>query len=129
LVPFVLGSHSGIIFRTVEGQLVGRSGKIKYLSRTTYICGNRGCSSSSSSAEGEEAYVRVRGLADKDGPEPREECQICGHQLQEQFSRRDISTKASSSISSKHKMNVLTGAASKFLDRAKFAVFLMKTVI
>ena len=79
--------------RMIRGQLVGRSGKIKYLSRTTYVCGNRDCSSSSEEAVG---YVRVRSLADRGGPEPREECELCGHQLQEQFSRRDISTKVRS---------------------------------
>jgi len=84
-----------VLCRTMRGQLVGRSGKIKYLSSTTYVCGNSACSQMSEDAA---VYVRVRGLADKgkgrEGEE-EEECELCGGRLQEQFSKRDISIKVS----------------------------------
>ena len=78
----------------MRGQLVGRSERIKYLSSTTYVCGNSACSQLSEDAA---VYVRVRGLADKGAgrEEQEEECHLCGRQLQEQFSKRDISIKVS----------------------------------
>jgi hypothetical protein len=78
-----------LFLRTMQGQLVARSGKIKYLSRTAYLCGNSACLEVNSEAV---AYVRVRGLTDGEQQE-KEECHLCGHQLKEQFSKRDISTK------------------------------------
>jgi len=79
----------------MRGQLVGRSERIKYLSSTTYVCGNSACSQLSEDAA---VYVRVRGLADKGAGREQveeEECHLCGRQLQEQFSKRDISIKVS----------------------------------
>ena len=102
--------------RTMRGQLVGRSERIKYLSSTTYVCGNSACSQLSEDAA---VYVRVRGLADKGAgrEEQEEECHLCGRQLQEQFSKRDISIKVSS------EMFLTISLYPRYRIRIKFFIF------
>ena len=68
--------------------MVGRSRRIHYISRTTYLCSNPACCGNTEDG----VYVKVRRPVE-DKVKISQECFLCGNILLEQFNSRDTSTK------------------------------------
>ena len=68
-------------YMSLQGQLVGRSSRVKYISSTSYSCTSEECCSRT-----ETVYVRVDPLQSRTLG-VHQECQMCGRKLQEEYHR------------------------------------------
>eukprot|EP00092_Neocalanus_flemingeri_P035617 GFUD01038771.1.p1 GENE.GFUD01038771.1~~GFUD01038771.1.p1 ORF type:complete len:458 (+),score=167.48 GFUD01038771.1:51-1424(+) len=82
---WLVGLPHGESYRSMRVTLVAMSEKVNYVSSTSYVCPSLEC-------EGDrEAMLFVKVFSPVGGRQTRQECYNCGGQLEEQFSKRDVS--------------------------------------
>ena len=82
---WLVGLPHGESYRSMRVTIVAVSEKVKYVSSTSYVCPSVEC-------EGDrEEMLFVKVFSPVEGRQTRQDCYNCGGQLDEQFSKRDVS--------------------------------------